>query len=114
MTMSCVADANATTVASTPNTSRCSTDRPSTSMSPPLGCTSAMPTRARPANSCDSSIQPRRRPNTRPSTGTSVLSTIGAHRNFIEYARPTQDRKPMVSSSMPSLRIQKPSVLPTR
>ena len=94
ITMSWVAEANAAISASAPNTTR-----------PPSGCTMAMPASPAATNSCDSSIQPRRWPK-RPSSGTSVLSMIGAHRNLSVYANPTQDRKPMADSSLPPSRIQ--------
>ena len=92
--MSWVAEANAAISASAPNT-----------IKPPSGCTMAMPASPAATMPCDSSIQPRRRPSL-PSSGTSVLSMIGAHRNFSVYASPTQDRKPIADSSLPPSRIQ--------
>ncbi len=114
MTMSWVAEAKATTSASPPNTISWSSRTPARTRPPSPGCTSAIPTSAAATTSCASIIHPRRRPSQRPRTGASSLSTSGAHRNFSEYASPTQDRNPMVDSSMAFSRIQKPSVLPTR
>ena len=100
--MSCVAEANAATSASTPKV-----------IKPPLGCTIAMPASPAATTICDSTIQPRRWPS-RPKNRTLVLSMIGAHRNFSVYAKPTHDRKPIADSSLPFSRIQYPIVLPTR
>ena len=99
--MSCVADANATTTAAMPM-----------AVSPPSGPTIAIANKPPPTTSWENIIQPRRRPRSLPSTGTSPRSTIGAHKILNEYARPTQLRKPMAVRLVPASRNQKPKVLP--
>ena len=62
---------------------------------------------------CASSIQLRRRPRNRPSTGSRSRSTTGAQKNLSVYASPTQDSMPMVVRSMPSSRSHADSVVNT-
>ena len=72
MTMSCVADAVATS--SAPN---------ATSHGALAGLQKARNTMAAISSSCENTSQPRRRPSRRDSTGTSSASTTGAHRNLM-------------------------------
>ena len=79
MTMSCVADANATASATVANT--------------PMACEGsvlAMTRRAQAIATWASSIQLRRRPMSRVSTGTGSESMNGAQTNFRLYAKPSQ------------------------
>ena len=73
MTMSCVAEAAATSSAA-PNTRY---------HGEIFGLHSASKTIAAIISSCDSTSQPRRRPSHADSTGTSSASTTGAHRNLM-------------------------------
>ena len=72
-TMSCVAEAKAVTSAQTTMKPR---------LSP--GAPKLIPTRPAATVICASSIQPRRRPSQRDSTGASARSITGAHTNFSE------------------------------
>ena len=52
--------------------------------------------------SCASSIQARRRPRRRVSTGSGRRSTSGDHRDFSEYAMPTSPTSPISVSVTPA------------
>ena len=71
ITMSCVAEAVATSSAPT-----------ATSHGAAAGSQRPRNTIAAISRNCENTSQPRRRPSQRDSTGTSSASTSGAHRNF--------------------------------
>ena len=73
MTMSCVAEAVATRAAR----------RTPPSQGAATGSQKARNAIAAISRSCENTSQPRRRPSSRDSTGTSSASTIGAHRNLM-------------------------------
>ena len=64
--------------------------------------------------SCASSIQPRRRPSSRPNNGSGIRSTTGAHTNLIEKRMPTQANMPIVLRWTPTWRSHADSVEYTR
>ncbi len=103
--MSCVAEAKATITAQ--NTVR---TRPSSA----AGSTGAMPAIATTSAHCASSIQPRRRPKRRVSTGSGSRSTSGDHRNLNEYAMPTSPNRPISVSDTPACSSRAASVAPVK
>src|SRR6266704_1166912 len=60
---------------------------------------------ARPTTICENTIHPRRCPS-RLNNGKSTRSIKGAHRNFSEYAMPTQERNPIAVREVCSSRSQ--------
>lgn len=72
-----------------------------------------MPSSAIAITTCANSIQERRRPSQRLSSGIGARSIKGAQSTLIEWAIPTQLKKPMAVSSTPRSRSQALKVPPT-
>ena len=103
MTMSCVADVNAT------NTANAATrPRFTVGFDPEI---SHRPKISRPWHT---SIHARRCPSMGPSTGTLVRSISGAQRNLSEYERVASAKKPISCSDTPDVRSQAESVSNTK
>ena len=99
MTMSCVAEANATINAPTPTASGAVTG----SRVPSQTIAAIRP-------SCVATSHARRRPSRLDSQGICSASTIGAHRNLIVYGRLASEMRPMVPTSTPRSDIHTRSV----
>jgi hypothetical protein len=103
ITMSCVAEPNATRKV-----------KSAVQAMPVAGSLAPEPTSAIATNTWLAIIHARRRPKRFASTGMSIASTKGAHRNFSVYASPSQLNMPMVWSATPASRRRTESVEKTR
>src|SRR6266576_2365608 len=90
----CHDEANATTSAKAPSR-----------LSPAFVPIPPMAASASPTTICENIIHPRRCPS-RLNNGKSTRSIKGAHRNFSEYAMPTQERNPIAVREVCSSRSQ--------